>query len=127
MTNSELVKEFTRVVFNGKDLSQLDKYMREDYIQHNPTISDGREAFRDFAENRFFRQHPNAELRIMYLYEDGDTVLSHNHAVLEAGKDEAIVFDVYRIQDGKLAEHWDCIQALPSDQLCESYIKIIFG
>lgn len=126
MTNKELVREFTRVVFNGRDLSRLPEFMREDYIQHSYGIESGREAFIDFAQNRFFAKHPNLELRIMNLFEDGDLVFSHNHAVLEEGVTEAVVFDIYRIQDGKLAEHWDCIQALRPEQFCEENIKRVF-
>lgn len=47
----------------------------------------------------------------------GDIVVSHNHAVLKKGEVENIVFDVYRLEDGKLAEHWDCIQHLTPEQI----------
>ncbi len=117
MTNKEIVEEFTKVVFNGKDLSVIDKYMKDDYIQHNPTVAQGKEGFVDFAQNRFFKMFPELELKIMHIYEDGDIVVSHNHAVLKAGEIENIVFDVYRLEDGKLAEHWDCIQHLTPEQI----------
>lgn len=126
MTNKDVVRAFTRIVFNGRDLSQLERFMREDYIQHSYGIESGREAFRDFAENRFFAEHPGLELKIMNLFEDGDLVFSHNHAVLEEGVNEAVVFDIYRLQDGKLAEHWDCIQPLKPEQMNPENIKRIF-
>ena len=56
----------------------------------------------------------------MHIYEDGDIVISHNHAVLKKGEIENIVFDVYRLKDGKLAEHWDCIQHLTPEQIPEA-------
>ena len=62
----------------------------------------------------------------MNLFEIGDLVFSHNHAVLEEGVNEAVVFDIYRIQDGKLAEHWDCIQPLKPEQMTPENIKRIF-
>ncbi len=102
MTNKEIVEEFTKVVFNGKDLSVVDKYMKDDYKQHNPTVAQGKEGFIDFAKNRFFKMFPDLELKIMHIYEDGDIVVSHNHAVLKKGEVENIVFDVYRLEDGKL-------------------------
>lgn len=60
---------------------------------------------------------PDLELKIMHIYEDGDIVVSHNHAVLKKGEIENIVFDVYRLENGKLAEHWDCIQHLTPEQI----------
>ena len=46
-------------------------------------------------------------------------VVSHNHAVLKP-EVENIVFDVYRLRDGKLAEHWDCIQRLTPEQIARA-------
>jgi predicted SnoaL-like aldol condensation-catalyzing enzyme len=117
MTNKEIVQEFTKVVFNEKNLEVLDQYMKEDYIQHNPTVKQGREGFIDFAQNRFFKAFPNVQLVIKHIYEDGDTVVCHNLAICEPGENENIVFDVYRLEDGKLAEHWDCIQHLTKEQM----------
>ena len=117
MTNAEIVREFTEVVFNGKDLSVIDKYMRDDYIQHNPTVAQGKAGFIDFASNRFFKSFQELRLIIKNIYEAGDMVICHNHAVLKPLDVENIVFDVYRLQDGKLAEHWDCIQRLTPEQI----------
>lgn len=58
MTNKELVLEFYDKVFNGHDLSDLGRYMREGYGQHSPEVADGREGFRAFAEG-FFRLDPH--------------------------------------------------------------------
>ncbi|HIQ99814.1 MAG TPA: ester cyclase [Candidatus Scybalocola faecavium] len=117
MSNKEIVMEFVKVVFNGKDLSVVDKYMKDDYKQHNPTVAQGKAGFIDFAQNRFFKMFPDLELRIKHVYEDGDIVVCHHHAVLKKGEVENIVFDVFRLEDGKLAEHWDCIQHLTPEQI----------
>lgn len=116
MTNKEIVIKFTEEVFNGKDLSLIPLYMKEDYIQHNPTVAQGRAGFTEFAA-RFTQAFPNLSLQIKHIYEDGDIVISHNLAVLVPGENENIVFDVYRLEDGKLAEHWDCIQHLNPEQI----------
>lgn len=117
MTNKEIVQEFTKIVFNEKNLDVLEQYMKEDYIQHNPTVEQGRAGFLDFAKNRFFKTHPEVKLIIKHIYEEGDTVICHNHVICEPGENENIVFDVYRLEDGKLAEHWDCIQHLTKEQI----------
>ncbi len=116
MSNKDIVIKFTEEVFNNKQLDLIPQYMREDYIQHNPTVAQGRDGFIEFAK-KFTGGFDNMHLHIKHIYEDGDVVISHNHAVLEPGVNEALVFDVYRLKDGKLAEHWDCIQKLTPEQI----------
>jgi predicted SnoaL-like aldol condensation-catalyzing enzyme len=116
MTNKEIVIRFTEEVFNKKNLSLIPRFIQEDYKQHNPTVAQGRDGFTEFAR-RFTGNFPDLHLYIRHIYEDGDLVISHNLAVLKPGENENIVFDVYRIKEGKLAEHWDCIQHLTPDQM----------
>lgn len=117
MGNKEIVRSFIETVFNGHDLSVVEQYMHEDYLQHNPTVAQGRTGFVDFFGNRMLKQFPSFRQEIKHMYEDGDVVFVHLLAVLEPGKTENIVFDVYRLRDGKLAEHWDCIQHLKPEQI----------
>jgi len=117
MKNKQVVLNFIEECFNQKNLTQIDHYMKADYIQHNPTVAQGRNGFVDFAKNRFFQMFPDLKLNVMHCYEDGNTVICHNHAVLKPGEVENIVVDVYRLEDGKLAEHWDCIQRLSEEQI----------
>jgi predicted SnoaL-like aldol condensation-catalyzing enzyme len=116
MTNKEIVIQFTEEVFNNKQLERIPEFMREDYKQHNPTVAQGRAGFTEFAK-RFTGSNPDLHLYIKHIYQDGDIVISHNLAVVKPGENENIVFDVYRLQDGKLAEHWDCIQHLTPEQI----------
>lgn len=117
MSNKDIVRAFTQNVFNAHDLSRLDEYMRDDYIQHNPTVEQGKAGFIAFCQNRFFKTFPALHLHIRHIYEDGDVVVCHNLAVLKPGEVENIVFDVYRLKGGLLAEHWDCIQHLMPEQI----------
>ncbi|NLM15134.1 MAG: SnoaL-like domain-containing protein [Clostridiaceae bacterium] len=119
MSNKDIIIRFTNEVFNKKDLTLVDSFIHEDYRQHNPTVAQGREGFIEFATG-FFARFPNLHLHIKHIYEDGDVVVSHNHAVLKPGEVENIVFDVYRLRDGKLAEHWDCIQRLTPEQIARA-------
>ena len=61
MTNKEVVLWFYEEVFNAWDLSKLDEFMRDDYIQHNPTVEDGKEGFKKFAEFFFSMSSRDAE------------------------------------------------------------------
>ena len=117
MNNKEIVTKFIEECFNQKNLIEIEKYMNADYIQHNPTVAQGRDGFVDFAQNRFFQMFPDLRLIVKHCYEDGDIVVCHNHAILKPGEVENIVFDVYRLENGRLAEHWDCIQHLSPGQM----------
>lgn len=119
MTNKEIVTMFTEEVFNKKNFAVISKFMKEDYKQHNPTVAQGRDGFVKFV-NRFTSTFPDVHLYIKKIYEDGDVVVSHNLAVLKPGEVENIVFDVYRLENGMLTEHWDCIQHLTEEQMKNS-------
>ena len=51
MTNKEVVLKFYEEVFNNWDVSNIDEYMKDDYIQHNPTAENGKDGFLRFSCN----------------------------------------------------------------------------
>ena len=81
--------------------------MKEDYIQHNPNAPTGRAGFLQFAE-KFLAMKPHMEIK--HILEDGDLVCVFFKCTMGANGMENKVFDLYRIEDGKLAEHWDCVE-----------------
>ena len=103
MTNKELVLKFYEEVFNNWDLSHVEEMMRPDYMQHSPEVEDGREGFLKFIRG-FIAARPRAE--IVRILEDGDMVCVFFRCVI--GEKIVKVFDLYRLEDGRLAEHWDC-------------------
>ncbi len=103
-SNKEIVAAFYEEAFNNWDLSHIDDYMRDDYMQHSPEVADGKEGFLAFFRE-FIKQKPHAT--IVRLLEDGDLVCVFFRCDFESGV-VAKVFDLYRLEDGKLAEHWDC-------------------
>ena len=113
MDNKEIVRAFIEEVFNKWDLSKLDQFMREDYKQHNPTAEDGREGFIRFTE-RFFPLRPHME--IVHLIGDGDLVAVFFRCTVDGGVNK--VCDIYRLQDGKLAEHWDVVEHNVDETTC---------
>lgn len=106
MTNKELVLKFYDEVFNNWDISNLDNYMKDNYIQHNPTAPDGKEGFVEFTKF-FFSLKPHMD--IIHIGEDGDIVYVFFKCTLENGAINKVC-DIYRIEDGKLAEHWDVVE-----------------
>ncbi len=107
MTNRELIVQFYEDVFNRRDLSGLDDYMQENYMQHNPGVKDGREGFREFAA-KFLAMKPHVEISKI-ICEDDMAVVFFKCTMQENGMVNK-VFDMYRIEDGRLAEHWDCVE-----------------
>lgn len=107
MTNKELILKFYDEVFNNWDLSHLDDYMLDSYKQHNPVVADGKDGFRSFAE-KFLAMKPHMD--IIKIVCEKDLAVVFFRCTLEANGVENKVFDMYRLENGKLAEHWDCIQ-----------------
>ncbi len=111
MSNKEVVLRFYEKVFNAWDVSDLDTYMRDDYIQHNPTVADGKEGFIAFTKG-FFAQKPRME--IIKIGEEGDMVYVFFKCTMGNGGVNKVC-DIYRLQDGMLAEHWDVVSHIPED------------
>ncbi len=107
MTNKEQALKLIDEVFNAHDLTKLDEYMREDYMQHSVEVKDGREGFREFAE-KFFKTEPFMEVR--KIFESDDNTVAVFFKCSFKGWHSAKVVDMYRIEDGKLAEHWEVVQ-----------------
>ena len=105
--NKKLVYDFTRIVLAGLRLDQVPNFMREDYIQHNPNVETGMKGFLDaFSKLGGPRPIPDLVDGLVSIQAEGAIVtLSF---VNETKTYSTTWFDMFRIQDGKIAEHWDC-------------------
>jgi predicted SnoaL-like aldol condensation-catalyzing enzyme len=82
------------------------------YKQHNPTAQDGAEGlkgFIDFLKARF----PNQKGEIKQVIAEGDKVVLHVHSTRGDGTPGRAIVDIFRLQNGKVVEHWDVIQDIP--------------
>ncbi|NWG52616.1 MAG: MFS transporter [Hydrogenophilaceae bacterium] len=110
--NLALVAEMYENVLQPLDADQVDRYFVPGYIQHNPmaaTGADGLKAFLAWAKAR----SPNAEHIVKRVFADGDFVIAHVHVIIEPGTRGNAVIDIFRIEDGLIAEHWDAAQPIP--------------
>jgi predicted SnoaL-like aldol condensation-catalyzing enzyme len=112
--NKRLVYDFWREVFEGGHLEFADKYMAEGYIQHNPNVPTGRAAFVSFF-GRIAKPKP-VEARIVAplvaILGEGDMVVlafaRENPDPKNPGQKYTTTwFDMFRLEGGKIAEHWD--------------------
>jgi predicted SnoaL-like aldol condensation-catalyzing enzyme len=103
------VIDFYNKSINQKDYEAARAYLGDKYIQHNPTAMDGPEGlkgFIDFLKAQFPQQHNE----IKHAYVDGDFVILHVHSVREPGTLGRAIVDIFRLENGKVVEHWDVIQ-----------------
>ena len=113
--NKKLVLDFFRVVFEAEKLDAAKDYLAEDYIQHNPRVPTGREGFVRYFKTIFHEPKPvQPTLRIapMAVVAEGDLVTLIWKSTLPDPADKSktydtFEFDMFRIQNGRLAEHWD--------------------
>jgi len=113
MTNKEVVEKLYEVVFNGRNLDAAGEFIHENYIQHNPRAQTGLEGFKNFVRDALFANFPEFRINIKRIIAEGDYVAVHTHAIPEAGSRGNAVVDIYRFENGKIAEHWDVIQPVP--------------
>jgi predicted SnoaL-like aldol condensation-catalyzing enzyme len=110
--NKKAVLEFYDKALNQKDFDAASKYFGASYIQHNPGAPDGIEGFKAFITLRK-EKFPNARSEIKRAFADGDYVILHVHAVREPGERGNAIIDIFRLENGKIVEHWDVVQPIP--------------
>lgn len=112
--HKRFVYDFWREVFEAARMDLAPKYMAEGYIQHNPRVPTGRQAFIDFFSK--LRKPAPIEARVkaplVAMMADGDLVAmffvrEYPEPSDPAKKYTTTWFDMFRIVDGKIAEHWD--------------------
>ncbi|MBX9392969.1 ester cyclase [Streptomyces sp. TRM72054] len=96
-------------LFERGDTGVVDRYVRPDYIQHNPLAPDGAEALKKLGTD-LHQRFPDAKYDIKRVISEGDLVLVHSNVVMTPGERGTAVFDIFRFQGGKIAEHWDVVQ-----------------
>lgn len=112
--NRQTVLAFYEKGINQKDADAALQYLGNRYVQHNPTAADGPEGFRRFVA--FLREKfPRSHSDIKRSFVDGDHVILHVHAVREPGTRGNAIVDIFRLENGKIVEHWDVSQPVPEN------------
>jgi predicted SnoaL-like aldol condensation-catalyzing enzyme len=92
-------------IFRKKDVTAVDRYFAEPFIQHDPTLADGLAGMKSFAAE--VASSPAADITIYRMLADGDFVLLHSkYQGVARYAGPAIAFDLFRFKDGKIVEHW---------------------
>lgn len=109
--NKKVVRDFYTTVLIGRDVDAAPKFVRADYIQHNPQVPTGLKGFMDTFRERFAHKlPPDYKRELLNVVGDNDIVITYMRQTW-TGKDgqhhQALGFDMFRVQDGMIAEHWD--------------------
>ena len=110
--NKRIVLEFYDNAINKKDFEAASKYLGDVYIQHNPLATDGPEGLKNFLA--FAKKNlPDYHTEFKQVFADGNYVIVHALAKANAQDRGSAVMDIFRLENGKVVEHWDVIQPIP--------------
>lgn len=110
--NKQNAIAFYRTAYLGNPVQAVADYVGDDYIQHNPLVADGKQAFIDYFV-QMGEAYPGKEIEFVRAVAEGDLVALHTHQTWP-GNDEYVTMDFFRFDaNGKIVEHWDAIQQIP--------------
>lgn len=112
----KIVQDFEEAAWNQHDVDKALTFLALNYKQHNPYFIDGVEGFKDGLAG-LIKANPNLTIEIKRIFTEGDTVIIHKYAILDskAGTGKKAIMDIYKIENGKIAEHWDVIEDIPEE------------
>lgn len=110
--NKKTVIAFYDAAINDKDFAAASAYLGDKYTQHNPLAANGPEGLQAFLE---FASANLSGFKVDFkrVLADGDFVIVHAHATNGPDDRGSAVMDIFRLENGKVVEHWDVIQAIP--------------
>jgi len=112
--NLDLVMGLFENVLRPLDSTHVDKYISPNYIQHSPMAAPGVQSLKDFLDF-VHKRSPEAKQHMYRSFADGDYVVLHYHVVRHPGDNGLAVVDIFRCENGMVAEHWDSVQDVKTD------------
>ncbi|WP_040699815.1 nuclear transport factor 2 family protein [Nocardia vinacea] len=113
IANKALVGYVFDQLFNRGNLSVVDQYVQPDLIEHDPTRTNGAAALKEFVQSQR-AAYPEASVIMHRTLGEGNLVTIHSHFVPVPGTSGNATIDIFRLERGKIVEHWDVIQDVPA-------------
>lgn len=114
--NKENAIAFYKTAYLGNPREAMEKYVGDQYIQHNPLVGDGKEPFIEYF-TQMQEEYPEKSIKFVRAVAEGDLVALHTHQTWP-GNDQYVTMDFFRFdENGKIVEHWDSIQQVPETTL----------
>ena len=110
-TNKQIAITAYQRICGDLDITGVDEYLSKDFIQHNPTLPDGPEGVEGVIQMLLSQGVPKQKVVFKHVVAEDDIVILHTRT--EMGGKEWRFIDIYRIENGKLAEHWDAMMQMP--------------
>lgn len=110
--NRQTVTKAYQRTFGDLDVTAVDEFFSKDFVQHNPTIADGPEGVKALVQTLSLQGVPRQKIEFKHVFAEGDVVVLHSRYEM-AGAEWRFI-DIYRVENGKLAEHWDAMMQKPA-------------
>jgi predicted SnoaL-like aldol condensation-catalyzing enzyme len=113
-TNKKNAIAFYRTAYLGDPSKAVEEFVGKEYIQHNPLVADGKQAFINYFEE-MGRDYPGKSIEFVRAVAEGNLVALHTHQTWP-GNENYVTMDFFRFDNnGKIVEHWDSVQEIPGE------------
>lgn len=113
-TNKQIAITAYQRIFGDLDITGVDEFMGEGFIQHNPSTPDGQEGVKALVQMLISQGVPKQKIEFKHIVTEDDIVFLHSRYEM-AGKEWRFI-DIYRVENDKLVEHWDAMMQMPDQR-----------
>ena len=111
--NKSILREWHEIALDQRKPEEAAaKHLGPYYRQHNPGAADGAESYVAFMK-RLAQTYPDFRMETKRIIAEGDYVVLHSHLIRKPGDRGMAVVDIFRLENGKIVEHWDVVQEVP--------------
>lgn len=108
----QTVLDFYDAVVNRRDFAAASAHLGDVYIQHRADAPDGVQGLRRFMQRP---RDERTRVHVHRVFVDGDHVILHAHVVPSPGQRGSAHVDIFRVDGGKVVEHWDVDEPIPAE------------